>query len=191
MKKKTQFILFVLLITSFTGTAKDRSGVYMTSADFINNNLVFEGDCKNGTKIKMHDFFYSRPTVTLIHDGEKRTYKKSELYGFRNCNNETYRFYRNDAYQIAEAGNVFIYTQERNIAQTKGFKVVKAYYFSTTANGDIMPLTLSNLRRAYAGNDKFQDLLDQYMSGDNVADYDMLHKSFKINILFAKAVNRQ
>ena len=191
MKKKIQLILFVLLTASIAGTAKYRGGVYMTSTDFINNDLAFESDCKNGTKIKMHDFFYSRPTVTLIHDGEKRTYKKSELYGFRNCNNETYRFYRNDAYQIAEAGNVFIYTQERNIAQTKGFKVVKAYYFSTTANGDIMPLTLSNLRRGYAGNDKFQDLLDQYMSGDNVADYDMLHKSFKINILFAKAVNRQ
>ena len=67
-----------------------------------------------------------------------------------------YRFYNNTEYRIAEAGNIYIYTQDRNIAQSKGYKVVNAYFFSTTPDGELLPLTLGQFeKRIQRGNDKF------------------------------------
>jgi len=185
MKTRIQIIMIGLLVLSQATMAKSQGGIYKTSGDFTSNKLTDEGSCK----IRVHDFFYRMPTIAVISGGEKHTYKKNELYGFRNCNDEMFRFYKNTEYRIEEAGNIFIYTKERNIAQSKGYKVVKAYYFSTSADGDIMPLTIENLKGAYRTNEKFLELIDQFFNQGDVNEYDHVHKTFKLNYVYRKSMN--
>jgi len=191
MKKKLQIILTGLMVLSYGLSAKSESGIYMSTADFKNNKLTFESGCargKHSLSIHLHDFFWNMPYITITEGGKKNVLKKSDVYGFRDCDNEVYRFYKNTEYRIAEAGNIYVYTQERNIAQSKGYKVINDYFFSVSASSEILPLTICNLKNAYSGNDKFLDLLDQYFGGSEVNEYDNRHKTFKINYVFAKSM---
>jgi hypothetical protein len=193
MNNKLKIILTVLLVLSFSSYAKSPSGIYMTISDYKNNRLTCESECVDQPQhknIHIHDFFWNMPNIRVKCDGKKLTYKKSQLYGFRDCKNNVYRFYDNTEYRIAEAGNIYIYVQEKNIAQSKGYKVVNAYFFSTTADSEIIPLTLSNLKKAYKNNDKFHDLLDQYFNAGGVCVYDTQHNTFKINYVYSKTINR-
>lgn len=191
MNNKLEIILTFLLVLSFGSFAKSQTGIYLNLSDFKNNKLSCESECilqRQPHAIHVHDFFWNMPNINVRCDGKKLTYKKSNLYGFRDCNNNVYRFYKNTEYRIAEAGNIYIYVQEKNIAQSKGYKVVNAYYFSTTPDGEIMPLTFCNLKNAYKNNEKFEELLDQYFSADGVHTYDKRHNTFKINYVFTKTL---
>ena len=191
MKNKMKIISTVLLIISLSTYAKSQSGIYMSLADFKNNKLTYEDKCSDGRHIYVRDFFWSMPEIKVVHDGKKYTYKKSDLYGYRDCKNEVFRFYNNTEYRIAEAGNIFIYVQEHNIAQSKGFIVVNEYYFSTTADGAIAPLTLANLKTAYNDNAAFLALINQYLNTGDVQEYDKQHNTFKVNYLYSKTKSNQ
>lgn len=191
MKNKLKIILTVMVALSLSSYAKSQSGIYMSLSDYKNNKLSCESACENGTKIRVHDFFGAMPKIKVINDGKKYTYKKNEVYGYRDCKNEVFRFYNNTEYRIEEAGPIFIYVQERNIAQSKGYKVVNAYFFSTGADGDILPLTRSNLKNAYKSNEHFCDLVDQYFGVDELNTYDSQHKTFKVNYVYSKTIKNE
>jgi hypothetical protein len=168
-----------LSIESVTG----QSGIYMSAEDYKDNKITYE------CNVRIHDFFYSRPEVTVVHDGKKQRYEKSALYGYKQ-GDAAYRFYKNTAYQIAEAGAVTIYTQTKNITQSKGYKVVNVYYFSKGIDGAVLPLTFANLKNAYRDNEAFTDLLDIYFSNAPVTDYDQVHKMYRVNYVYHKT-NKQ
>ncbi len=191
MKNKMRIMSTVMLIMSLSTYAKSQSGIYKSAADFKNDKLTNENVCGNRKTIRLHDFFWSMPTIKVEENGKKFTYRKSELYGYRNCKNEVYRFYKNTEYQIAEAGNIYVYTQQKNITKSKGFIVVNAYYFSASPDGDIIPMTLENLKNAFRKNDKLLAVLEQYFNEENVQEYDQAHKEFKLNYLYSKSINNQ
>ena len=187
MKRKLKILILMSLMVSANSYAKIVSGIYMSAADYKSGKLTYDSDnARSKTRIYIHDFFWNMPGVKIISDGKKYAYKKSELYGFRDQNNNVYRFYDNTKYRIAEAGKIYIYVQERNIAQSKGYKVVNAYYFSTTPNGNILPV--SNLKNVYRSNDTFCDLLDQYFGSVDVAAYDVKHATFRVNYVYSKSI---
>jgi len=186
MKNKLIIILTALLLLSLICSARSQSGIYMSVADFRNNKLSYENPCKKS--IHVHDFFWSKPAITVKSGNKKYTLKKSAVYGYRDCDNTVYRFYNNTEYNIAEAGSIFIYTKEQNIAQSKGYKVVNTWYFSTTADGVISLLTLANLKDACKSNDKFLDLIRNFSDSDLNA-YDETHNTFKVNYLYSKTIN--
>lgn len=187
MKKKFGIIIYLLAL-SFGSFAKSECGIYVNVSDYQKNKLTNESVCAKGNSIHIHDFFWNMPKITVIQDGKKYTYKKSDLYGFKDCKNDVYRFYNNTEYRIAEAGPIYIYVQEKNIAQSKGYKVINAYYFSTAADGEIIPLTRGNLKSVYKTNDKFRDLLDQFFSANDVQVYDNQHNTFKVNYVYSKTI---
>ena len=188
MKRKLKIILALMVVLSLSSSAKSQSGIYMHLSDYKTNRLTCERTGENATRVYVHDFFWHMPTIKVVNDGKKYTYKKNEVYGYRDCNNDVYRFYKNTEYRIVEAGNIYIYVQEKNIAQSKGYKVVNAYYFSTTADGAILPLTRGNVKNAFKSNDKFCDLVDQYFGRDEVYAYDRQHNTFKINYVYSKTI---
>ncbi len=181
-----KILLTALLIMSLNSYAKSQSGIYMNIADYRNNKLTYEIGCAKGEKIHIHDFFWNMATIKVVDDGKKYTLKKDELYGFRDCNNDVYRFYNNMEYLIAEAGNVYIYLRKENTAQNKNNKVVNVYYFSATPNGEILSLTLGNLKKAFKDNDKLTDLLDKFFNAGDVCAFDQVHNTFKVNYVFFK-----
>jgi hypothetical protein len=168
-----------------------QSGIYNTAADYSNNKLTYETQCSTSknNNIRLHNYFGYAPYVTVVAGGIKHRLKKSEVYGFRNCNNEVFRFYKNKEYKLSEAGHICIYTAQQNITQGKSFKLVNGYYFSTSFTGPILPLTYGNLENAYAGNEKFCELLEQFSGTNDASAYDSRHKTYKINYLFAKSIN--
>lgn len=188
MKRKLQILLLLSLTCSVSSFGRKTGGVYMNAADYKNNKLSYSDFEHGKSRIYIHDFFWSMPTVKVLSEGKKYTYRKSELYGFRDRNNYVYRFYNNTEYRIVEAGNIYIYAQQENIAQSKGYKVVNVYYFSTTADGSILRLTVNNLKSVYHDNDKFCDLLDQYFGADDVNTYDTKHHTFKVNYVYSKTM---
>ncbi len=180
--------MVALLAISLNAYAKSESGIYMNVADFKNSKLTYDISCTNGDKIHVHDFFWNMSTIRVVDDGKKCTLKKSDLYGYRDCNNDVYRFYNNMEYRIAETGNIYIYVQKESTAQNKNNKVIDVYYFSATPDGDILPLTIRNLKKAYKDNDRFLDMLDKFFGGGDVRAYDDQHKTFKVNYLFSKTL---
>jgi hypothetical protein len=187
MKNKLLYIIIGFLLLSIPALSKAQSGIYMNMEDYKQKKLTYESDCDKRNKIRLHDLFGSSTMLTIVHEGKKYSYKKSDVYGFKDCDNKVYRLYKNEVYAIAEAGDIYIYTQTENITQTKGFKVVNVYYFSAGADGEVLRLNMNNLKRAFAGNDKFLELLDASFVTSALSAYDELHKMYKVNYIFSKA----
>jgi hypothetical protein len=177
----------ILILCSTHIYAADTAGVYKSAIDFKNNKLDYKVDCLKG-KFRIHfvDFYGASPIVVIRESGAKYKLKGSEVYGFRNCEGKIFRYYRHGTYQLAEAGNVYIYTRERNVAQSKGFITTVDYFFSTSADGEIMPLHKAALEKAYSYNEGFLARL-QYFRG-SVTDYDEVHHMFCINYLFTSSL---
>lgn len=185
MKNRISMAIMSLLLFSVTGFAqKDRSGIYMNLTDYQNHKLNYEIDCnKEKHKIKLNEFF-NKPYITVVHEGKKYTHQKNDIYGFRDCDNKNFRFFKNAEYQVEESDKIIIYSKERNETQGKGFKIVQEYYFSSTPGSEIMPLTVANLKNTFPDNHKFHDMLDENFKDGDAAAYDNFHKMFKVNHLY-------
>jgi hypothetical protein len=58
------------------------------------------------------------------------------------------------------------------------------YSFSVGPDGEIIRLTLENLKQVFPDNHRFHDLLDaNFGSGQKLEEYDEFHKMFKVNRL--------
>ena len=87
----------------------------------------------------------------------------------------------NEQYQILEAKDIYIYSAD--ILVRKG-TTDKAYFFSAGPNGEVLPLTIVNLKKAFPDNHRFHDVLDMAFKNDSqLTKYDDFHKMFKVNRL--------
>src|SRR5215831_7607198 len=99
-----------------------------------------------------------------------------------------YRVVGNDRYQILEAKALYIYSLD--VLVRKGTSE-KTYFFSVGPNGDVLPLTILNLKKAFPDNHTFHDLLDMSFKHDSdLTRYDDFHKMFKVNRLLAASFER-
>ncbi len=187
MKKITTTIACTLLLTNGL-FAKNQSGIYATPSDFMSNKLTYETDCKatgTNTRLHLHDFFWNNKTIGIGIDsnGKKVTLKKNGVYGYKNCNNESFRFYNNSEYQIIDNGGVFTYKQQVLVQKGKAYVKEPNYYFSTSATSAILPLTFTNLVEAYQANPKFIELLEARFGSNNI-------NASKLNELYKEAMTK-
>lgn len=168
------------------------SGVYLTATDYKDGRLAFEGDCRSKDhKLELHDVL-NKPYIHVTHSGEKRRYEKRDLFGFRACNGRDYRFVSNLEYQILEAKDLYVYAREVSERHGKVSEMVREYYFSVGADGQVRPLTSKNLKQAFPDNHRFHDSLDATFRGrDEVSEYDEFHKMFKVNRLLIASRERE
>jgi hypothetical protein len=62
----------------------------------------------------------------------------------------------------------------------------KKYFFSVGAGGEIFPLTIINLKKAFPDHHAFHDSLDMMFTNDwQLTKYDEFHKMYKVNRLLA------
>ena len=183
------FLTPMVLVASLANASmNDASGIYLTAGDYQRGYLTAESDCKPpGHKIELHDVL-NKPYIHVTHNGEKRRYAKSELYGFRTCDGRDYRFVANREYRILETKAVAIYSAQLPDKEggdlAVGKQEVYEYFFSVGAAGQIVPLTRPNLKRAFPDNHGFHDALDQTFRADaELVQYDDFHKMFKVNRL--------
>ena len=75
-----------------------------------------------------------------------------------------YRTIGNDRYQIVDRNTVYIYTLDVHVR--KG-ALEKNYFFSVGPGGDVQPLTILNLKKAFPNNHTFHDYLDMSFKHDS------------------------
>jgi hypothetical protein len=96
-----------------------------------------------------------------------------------------YRVVGNDRYQIIEGKALYIYSLD--VLGRKGTSE-RTYFFSVGPNGDVLPLTILNLKKAFPNNHRFHDLLDMSFKRDSdLTKYDRFHEMFKVNRLLTAA----
>lgn len=184
--KPVAFIaVLVGLTTQTVAHATDVKGVYLTSEDYAQARLSSESDCApDEHKVELHDWLH-KPFIHVTHNGVVRRYEKNEIFGFRTCKGQDYRFVGNLEYEILEAQRLVLYILEINARR----RTVRRYFFSDGAGGTVTPLTRVNLKRAFPDNHRFHDALDQTFRRDaDLKQYDEFHGMFKVNRLLTASL---
>jgi hypothetical protein len=178
----------IAVVNPAMAVAKDATGIYLTAEDYKAARLTSESDCGSpGHKTELHDIL-RKPFIDVTHEGTSRRYEKRAIYGFRSCSGRDYRFVDNDEYEIVESKALSIYVHEvpaRNPNDTSRDRATsRDYFFSVGAAGEVFPLTIANVRRAFPGNHAFHDALDAtFHTDEDLTQYDTFHRMFKINRL--------
>jgi hypothetical protein len=192
-KKTVIFIAALLLMSIVTVDAQNipGSGIYLNTHDYETGKLSYVFQCNSQDKIKLNDFL-SSSFINITIGGKTTQLSKDSIFGYRNCKNETYRFYKkhDEEFQIIENKGVIVYLSSTKIVSNNGktSRVVPAYFFSKTADSEILPLTISNLKKAFPDNIKFHDMLDtEFGSGEALSAYSSINNMYKINYLLSQS----
>ena len=175
---KTRLILSsIFSLTTLLAFAQN-SGVYLSASDFASGKLTYEINCATEKhKIKLNEFL-NQDYITVVHDKQSHKLQKKAIFGYKDCDNLTYRFSGNSHYVI------LLY--KHTIAASKNQQEEVHYYFSISGTGEMQTLTLMNIKKAFPENHKLHDALDaEFKSDDQLAQYDSFHKMYKLNHLYA------
>lgn len=163
------------------------SGVYLSQADFENNNLTYStDDSSEKTRILFNEFF-DKPFITVIHSGKKTKLFKEDIFAYKNKGNivRTWNF---TSYNFVEKDNIWIYCKIISVSQGKGIQRERRYFYSVTGKSRIMPLTILSLKNSFPDNHRFHVLLDaQFRSDKELSLYDSFSKKLKVNHLLDTA----
>lgn len=182
---KIQISTIAFIFFSVNGYSQaNESGIYMNATDFRIHKLAYKINCKTEKHtINLYDYWH-KPSITVNHNGKKHVHLKKELFGFQDCDNNVYRFFRDQEYKLEEADSITIYTIERASLPGQGFKKIKDFYFSRHIDSGIFPLDIKNLKTIYSENKKFGALLESTFQNERVSIYDKEHKKYKANYLY-------
>lgn len=199
MKRIVFIIGFIVSFDFNLSTAQDvnsnaglsMSGVYFNAKDYEKGSLSLGFSCQSSGKLKLHHLFSSK-YADIIIEGKKTRLNKDSIFGYHNCKNENYRFYKkyDEEFQIMETNGIIIYLSYIRVSpyNAKFIQLAPAYFFSKTIDSKILPLTAENLKRVYPDNIKFHDMLDvEFGDGEPLSAYSSSDKEYKVNIIFNKS----
>lgn len=175
------FIFGLIICFLFNNSAvaqQDSSGVYLNTDDFQAQRLTYAINCKTQKhKIKLKEFF-SQPHIVVVHNDSVYTLMKNEVYGYRDCDGDSYRFVDQKVYRILNPFEpIVIY---RYFVFNSKDPVVD-YFFSKGNGGLVEELTKANIKRAFPENHKFHELLDLTFNDElDLSSYDKRRKVYKL-----------
>ncbi len=183
MKKIFMSLTFAAFIGMPANSQQDQSGVYLSQGDFENNKLSYATNTASETsKIRFNEFF-DKPFITVNQDGKREQLFKDEIFAYKNKGNiiRTSNF---TAYNFAGKGVIWIYYKDLNVSQGKGIRKERKYFYSTSGSGEIIPLTIFNLKKSFPDKHLFHDFLDaQFRRDSELSLYDSFEKKYKVNHL--------
>ncbi len=185
---KTRLILSSIFSLSTLFAFAQNSGVYLSASDFASGKLAYEINCSTEKhKIKLNEFL-NQDYITVVHDNKSHKLQKKEIFGYKDCDNLTYRFAGNSHYVILNpTEKILLY--KHTVDASKNQKAEVHYYFSVSGAGEMQTLTLMNLKKAFPDNHKLHDALDaEFKSDDQLALYDEFHKMYKVNRLYTASL---
>jgi len=199
MRTKLSFTIIVWLgmVGSIYGqtnvTLLNKSGIYMSAADFSSGKLKYEINCLTQKhKIKSAEFF-NTDVIKIVHNDSTIKLSKSAIWGFRLCDGKEYRIYQNKEYGIFDKGAIPIYqaTETTHTANPKNKQTVTRtrYYFSEDASSPLKELTLKNIETSFLSNKKFHELIDLYFKTDEeLLIYDDYYKMLRLNHTYLESL---
>jgi hypothetical protein len=159
------------------------TGLYLTLQDYMNHKLSYT--TVGNDKLTVSGLFGSS-TVVLTHDGKKQVFAKSEIFGYSK-DGKDFRFFNDAEYRIVSSKGILIYTRTILVQQGKGPKPTEQYYFSSGLSDPIQPLTIANIKGAYAKYPKFTYAVEGLFKNDgDLAAYDSYNKQYKIAWLYSQ-----
>jgi hypothetical protein len=171
----------------------NKSGIYMSSADFSSGKLKYEINCLTQKhKIKSSDFLNTN-TIKIIHQDSTIKLLKSSIWGFRLCDGKEYRIYQNKDYEIIDKGAFPVYQtlETTNTVNLKNKQTITKtkHYFSEDASSTIKELTLKNIETSFLSNKKFHELIDLYFkSNEDLLIYDDYYKMLRLNHTYLESL---
>ncbi len=165
-----------------------QSGVYLSQDDFNKNKLSYAtGAVSDVNKIHFNEFIV-KPFIIVKHNGEKIQLFKDEIFAYQN-KGKVVRTWNFTSYNFVEKGPIWVYTKEVYASQIKGLRKETKYFYSTFGNGELLPLTINNLKNSFPDNHLFHILLDaQFRSNDELSGYDSFARKLKVNYLLKTAI---
>lgn len=168
------FGLVAIVATTNVQAQKSNSGVYLSEQDFAAKKISYQG-----SKIKTNLLF--DPTeIKVIQNGNKTTLAKVNIYGYKTNNNKTYRYYNGVAYEVLNPQNGFLLYKLPRLNYSKN-QQKPLYFFSTTVDAPVQPLTITNVKRAYPDDRNLHYAMDMlFRNDDELLRYDSYYKQYKI-----------
>lgn len=191
MKTTLLFLGFWILFPFLSVSQKDRSGIYITSNDFINQKLSFTIDCKSQKHKIKSDLLFHEKEISIKHSDTTYIIVKDSLYGIKDCDGTVERIWHNSEYLMLNPSETILIYKVVTGNETKNSPSIAHYYFSKNADGEIQDLTIYNIKSTFPDNHKFHDILDlQFQNDDDLIKFDNFHKIMKINrVLFLSLEN--
>ncbi|HXL57108.1 MAG TPA: hypothetical protein VN958_12665, partial [Chitinophagaceae bacterium] len=94
MKKNiyVTILLGILNLNLFAQKNEKINGIYITGEELIEGRASFivDGDSRVN-KFRLNDFF-NKPYITVKRNDSSYKFYKKNIYGFKKCNNQVYRF---------------------------------------------------------------------------------------------------
>jgi len=181
----TLFFIFCSAFTEIQTKPATGKGLYLTIDDFKNHHLSYE----TNDKIILNELF-ATSYLKVVVNGETKTFSKKQVFGYRDSNNEDYRFFKNELYNIILSEPFFVYKHDATTTAdaNKGNVRKTFYYFSLNGSDELIPLTIANLKKSFPENLKFHDLLDGIRNESDLVSYDDYRKELKVAYLYKKSL---
>ena len=192
MKKLVLVMQFIILsFNSGINAQKENQGVYLSANDFTAGKISYVND-KNNEKYKFHLHEFLNPSTVKIIKGDKTIkLKKNSIFGYRDKNNNCYRYYDKAEFKIINhSDNILLYSKSSLEGGLKNKHLVTSYYFSANANSPIYELSKWNLKTVFINDISFQKLLDVHFQNDNeLTAYDSHNKTYDLNRIYEISKN--
>ena len=191
-------IFFITIIITMVFTVqdafaqKDSSGVYKTAEDFQQRKLSYAINCSIEKHKINPNVLFNASELKVKHRDSSYTFKKSEVFGYRACDGQEYKFVDNAEYAILNPGETLILYFYQNPAYSSESDLPNppAYFFSKDAATPILLLTKYNLKAAFPDSHKFHDALEENFKEDKeLADYDSFHNMYKLSRVMKNSLN--
>ncbi len=179
--KRFLCFLFLTFFATLAMSQSDSSGVYLSVMDFSKHKLSYGCNCRTENCPLSAIPLFPSQKITIKHGGQKHILKKSELFGYKGCNNKIFRFFGKSQYLILNSQDLFLYEKTEESGTGMNPEIEDFYYFSVSAETKILPLTSDNLKEAFPRNVKFHDLLDSFFKSDSeLIAYDKYLQNYKL-----------
>ena len=186
MKRYSIPILALLLTGSFSlkaQSSKSADGLYLKPEDFKNQDV--KERLAPGDRLQINSFF-GGSDIKLVRKGQNTTFAKSDLFGYR-FKGKDYRFFKDGEYEIADTVGFYLYKRKELTAGRKGQVPQTVYYFSKSAESELVRLTIGNLNKAYQEQDKFRyALMDFFKTDAQLTSYDPQLKMYQLKYIYSQ-----
>ena len=190
MKTFLKSVLFIMLLISQLHTkaqafSKAKYGIYVSADDYKHNKLSYGFDSANrNNRLVLYGTFGSSK-IQIISNGEKKSFARNEIYGYRN-NGMNYRVFNSEDFLIVDTADFFIYSQLHQVREMKWQSQKQTvYFFSVNANSNVEPLTRVNVENAFQYNEQFDHYLaSTFKKDDELVAYDKRLKKYRLKYLY-------
>ena len=190
--KKTILIIFLsfsALIISAQKNTTNHAGLYKTEKDYKENKLTYEFDCSSNSDFIQASSLFKFSKVLIKVDNKRYLLLKKDFFGYKNCNNQDYRFFNDKLYHILDTAGFYLYSHLESLPQDRKNNMVEKYYFSHNGSDAITALSIPLLIDSFSTNIKFHYALEHFIGKDKrLSEYDGYAKSYRIKYLYKESL---